>query len=137
VQLSGQNLYGRKAFVNLNRESGKISLQKAREKEWKKWLDIYLSNELPKQNYDGSLYDIGFDIPETHVIKKDKVLFYAFYSKNYKGTVELRGLGNGAYTVTDYVNQKDLGIVSNDKPIIEVEFEQYLLVEASPAKHLE
>jgi len=123
--------------VHLNRESGEISLTKAREKEWKKWLDIYLSNELPKQNYDGSLYDIGFDIPETHVIKKDKVLFYAFYSKNYKGTVELRGLGNGAYTVTDYVNQKDLGIVSNDKPIIEVEFEQYLLVEASPAKHLE
>jgi len=62
------------------------------------------------------------------------MVFYAFYSKNYKGTVELRGLGDGTYTITDYVNQKELGTVSKDKPNIDVEFEQYLLVEASPVE---
>ncbi|MCB0284593.1 MAG: alpha-galactosidase, partial [Calditrichaeota bacterium] len=117
---------------HLNRESGEISLTEAREKKWKKWLDIYLANELPKQNYLGSLYDIGFDVPETHVIKKDNNLFYAFYADEFNGPIELRGLSEGNYKVTDYVNEIDLGTVTKDSPRLDVDFKEYLLVKATP-----
>ncbi|MCK5343588.1 MAG: alpha-galactosidase, partial [Candidatus Heimdallarchaeota archaeon] len=118
----------------LNTESGDVSLTSSREKKWKKWLNIYLANELPKQDYNGSLYDIGFDVPETHVIKKENTLFYAFYAKSYQGSVELRGLEKGAYKITDYVNQKELGIVSKDTPNLKVDFDEYLLIKASPTE---
>jgi hypothetical protein len=32
----------------------------------------------------GTLYDIGFDLPEAHVIRKDKEMYYAFFARNWK-----------------------------------------------------
>ena len=31
------------------------------------------------------LYDIGFDVPETHVIRKGNTMYYAFFAKQWKG----------------------------------------------------
>jgi alpha-galactosidase len=118
--------------VHLNTESGDVSLTPEREKKWKKWVDIYLKNELSKGDYQGSLYDIGFDKPESHVIKKDNNLFYSFYAKSFQGKVELRGLQQGTYKITDYVNQIELGSVSRVKPNLDIKFNGFLLLEASP-----
>ncbi len=50
-----------------------------------KWLNIYQKNELSKGQYL-NLYDIAFDYPEAHVIKKDHKFFYAFYTHPWKQT---------------------------------------------------
>jgi alpha-galactosidase len=119
--------------VHLNKESGDVSLTKKKEKIWKKWSKIYSNTELPKGEYLGELYDIGFDKPEAHVIKKGSDFYYAFYAKNYKGEIELRGLSpRNHYVVYDYVNNKKLGEVKGTNPKIKVNFENYLLLKCTP-----
>ncbi len=121
--------------VYRNKESGDVSLTKEKEKEWKKWIDIYDKYQLPKGKYLGELYDIGFDKPETHVIEKGDTLFYAFYAKNFNGEVELRGLDkNNAYAVYDYVNDKKLKDLNKGENKIKVNFKKYLLVKAVKLK---
>jgi alpha-galactosidase len=46
--------------------------------------------------------------------------------------VELRGLGNGRYRITDYVNGTDLGVVTGPLARLPVQFEHSLLLEAAP-----
>ncbi|MCD6115884.1 alpha-galactosidase [bacterium] len=118
--------------VHNNRESGDISLTPEKEKEWSKWIEIYNKNELPKGEYLGELYDIGFDIPEAHVIKKGDTLFYAFYADKWNDLLELKGLKNKTYQVYDYVNNKDYGRVSGSEGKIRAEFRKYLLLKAVP-----
>ena len=113
-------------------EGSRIDLTQEREVKWKKWLDIYEAKMLPKGTYLGSLYDIGFDRPETHAIDKDGKMYYAFYADRYDGSVELRGLGSGRYRVMDYVNEKPLGNVTGPVATLNVAFEQFLLIEALP-----
>ena len=48
-----------------------------------KWLNIYQKYQLSKGEYL-NLYDIGFDYPEAHVIKKDGKFYYAFYTHSWK-----------------------------------------------------
>jgi len=115
--------------VHINQESGDVSLTPQKEKEWQKWLTIYETYQLPRGQYLGGLYDIGFDKPETHVIKKDGKWFYAFYAKNFSGKIELRGLPQkGKFTVTDYEHGKPLGTVNANNPVINVNFTGHLLV---------
>ena len=95
---------------------------------------IYNEKMLPKGRYRGELYDIGFDRPETHAVEKDGRMYYAFYAPTWKGQVELRGLGNGRYRITDYVNGADLGIVTGPIARLPVEFEHSLLIEAAPVE---
>ena len=101
---------------------------------WEKWFDLYNRKMISKGDYLGELYDIGFDKPETHVIRKNDTLFFAFYNPEWKGEIEVRGLDMGSYKVYDYVNMKDLGEVSRDRPNISVEFKKSLLVEVYPVK---
>lgn len=84
---------------------------------------------LSSATYRGDLYDIGYDIPETHAIQKGDTLFYAFYSKEWNGKIELRGLDNGVYKVYDYVNDKMLGTIDGKNPILNASFSKNLLVE--------
>jgi alpha-galactosidase len=78
------------------------------------------------------LYDIGFDRPETHAIRKDSNMYYAFYADSWDGEVELRGLTGQVYHITDYVNQKYLGKVKGPTAKLNVSFDKHLLVEAKP-----
>jgi alpha-galactosidase len=110
----------------------KYDLTPAREKEWAKWTQIYLDHMLSTGTYLGLLYDLGFDRPETHAIKKDNKIYYAFYADKFSGAVELRGLGKGAYKVRDYVNEQDLGTVSGPVAKLPVSFTRNLLLEAIP-----
>jgi alpha-galactosidase len=107
-------------------------LTPAREKEFEKWLRIYRDKMLSKGQYLGQLYDIGFDAPETHAIRKDQTMYYAFFAKRWKGPVELRGLEDRNYSVVDYVTGKSLGTVSGRRAHLPVEFDGNLLVEVRP-----
>jgi alpha-galactosidase len=97
-----------------------------------KWMDIYAGKMLPKGEYMGALYDLGFDAPEAHAIRKDKNMYYSFYATEFNGKIELRGLGNGSYRVTDYVSGKDFGTVRGPVATVAGDFKQYLLLEAKP-----
>ena len=110
----------------------KSDLTPAREKEFEKWLRLYREKMLSKGEYLGQLYDIGFDVPEAHVIRKDQTMYYAFFAKRWKGPVELRGLEDRNYSVVDYVSGKSLGTVSGHSAHLSVEFDENLLLEVRP-----
>ncbi|SDF04024.1 alpha-galactosidase [Pricia antarctica] len=113
--------------------SDSFLLTPEKEKVWKKWFSLYDQKMLSKEKYLGSLYDIGYDKPETHVIEKEGNLYYAFYADDFKGTISLKGLeASGKYTVTDYFNEVDMGTVSGKDPKLDVAFKQFLLIEVSP-----
>ncbi len=103
-----------------------------REPIFEKWIGLYNSNMLSRGEYQGALYDIGFDRPEGHAVKKSGKMFYAFYAPTFTGNIELRGLAPGRYKIVDYVNGKTLGTISGPKGTLPVTFEQHLLVRADP-----
>lgn len=113
---------------------GKFVLTPENEKFWKKWISIYNQKMLPTGNYLGELYDIGYDKPEAHVIRKADTLFYAFYCTNWEGDIELRGLENKTYYVKDYVNGVDYGKVTGPGSYLNVKFDRSLLLQVVPVK---
>jgi alpha-galactosidase len=90
------------------------------------------SKMLSRGEYLGDLYDIGFDLPEAHVIRKEQELYYAFFARHWSGPIELRGLQDRTYRIVDYVNNKDFGNVHGPKATISAEFDKHLLLEARP-----
>jgi alpha-galactosidase len=110
----------------------RVDLTPEKEQVWQKWLDIYDANMLPTGEYLGTLYDIGFDRPETHAVKKDDKMYYAFFAGTYNGAVELRGLGSGSYRVLDYENGKEYGSVNGPVANVPVDFANHLLLVAIP-----
>lgn len=117
---------------SLVKKRSKFDLTPAQEKKFEKWLAIYNDKMLSRGQYLGQLYDIGFDVPETHVIRKDQTMYYAFYAKHWQGPVELRGLEDRKYSVLDYVNGKNLGTVSGRDARLPVEFDRHLMLEVRP-----
>jgi alpha-galactosidase len=115
-------------------KEGKFLLTPENETVWKKWIGIYNEKMLPKGNYLGDLYDIGYDKPETHVIQKGDTLYYAFYGKNWYGKITLRGLKEVSYQVKDYVNDIDYGNVSKNNNSLQVKFNKSLLLQVVPVK---
>ena len=68
----------------------------------RKWVAIYNDKQLSTGKYL-NLYDYAFDKPEAHVIEKDGAVYYAFYADKWDGKpIELRGLEDRDYTVTEY-----------------------------------
>jgi alpha-galactosidase len=110
--------------------SASYLLTAEKEETWKKWFGLYNQKMLPEGNYLGGLYDIGYDKPEGHVIQKGDTIFYAFYSPDWNGNIELRGLvREKQYRVKDYVNSIDLGRIEGSNPVIQAVFKKYLLIE--------
>ena len=96
-------------------------------------LEIYNTKRLSEGELVPGLYDVGYDFPETYVIRKDGVLHYAFYTRGPQvHQVELRGLEKGCtYQITDYYNHVDYGTVTAaDKTVLDVSFDHALLLEA-------
>jgi alpha-galactosidase len=114
------------------KKRGRSDLTPEREKDFETWLRIYKEKMLSRGQYLGQLYDIGFDLPETHVIRKGQAMYYAFYAKHWKGPVELRGLQDRKYAVLDYVNGTSFGTVSGRNAQLPVEFDKHLLLEVRP-----
>ena len=117
---------------SLVKKRSKFDLTPAQEKKFEKWLQIYNDKMLSRGQYLGQLYDIGFDVPETHVIRKDQTMYYAFFAKHWKGPIELRGLDDRKYSVLDYVNGANLGTLSGRDARLEVEFDRHLMLEVRP-----
>jgi alpha-galactosidase len=117
---------------NLIQKHSKSDLTPERQKVFEKWLHIYKDKMLSRGEYLGDLYDIGFDRPETHVIRKGDGMYYAFFARHWRGAIELRGLQDRTYHIVDYVNNKDLGSVHGPKATISAEFNNNLLLEAQP-----
>jgi alpha-galactosidase len=111
---------------------GRFDLTPDREKMFQKWLELYQEKGLSRGQYLGTLYDIGFDLPEAHVIRKDKKMYYAFFAEDWKGALELRGLDDRPYHVVDYVDGKDFGVVRGPTAQLSAEFSKHLLLEATP-----
>lgn len=113
--------------------SGSYLLTPEKEILWKKWFSLYDEKMLSREAYLGTLYDIGYDRPEAHAIKKADGLYYAFYADSWNDTLELRGLEeNTSYRVTDYFNEVDLGEVSGSQPTLKASFTDFLLLEVQP-----
>jgi alpha-galactosidase len=107
-------------------------LTKEKEESVKKWMNIYKEYMLPKGEYRGELYDIGFDSPEAHVIEKDDKLFYAFYADSFEGYLELRGLEDDTeYKLMNYETGENIGSVSGSEPTFDTSFTHHLMVVAS------
>ncbi|HET7269153.1 MAG TPA: glycoside hydrolase family 36 protein [Oleiagrimonas sp.] len=114
---------------------GGLVLTDEKEALWRKWVALYKQHMLPKGEYLGTLYDIGFDKPEAHAIAKDNAMYYAFYADDFNGSVQLRGLARGRYRVRDLFNEVDLGEVSASDaraPTLKVAFKRSVLLQAVP-----
>jgi alpha-galactosidase len=117
---------------NLVKKHSTSDLTPEREKVFEQWLQIYKEKMLSRGEYLGELYDIGFDRPEAHAIRKGGEIYYAFFARHWSGPIELRGLQDRTYHIVDYVNGKDLGNVHGPKAKISADFEKHLLIEAQP-----
>lgn len=105
-----------------------------REELFGKWLRLYNQMELSKGQYI-NVYDMGWDNPEGHLIVKDGIHYYAFFTRKeqnlFSGTIELRGLEDGkTYRVRDYWNDKPLGSVAGPVGKLSANFERFLFLEA-------
>jgi alpha-galactosidase len=115
-----------------------VYLNPTKDAHWKKWIALYNEKMLSKGNFL-DLYTYGYDTPEAYAIEKDGAMYYAFYAPGagekgskdgrWSGEVELRGLGNGTYHVTDYVDGKDYGTVTGPRAKLPVNFKGNLLLE--------
>jgi len=107
-----------------------LLLTPEKEKLYKKWVNIYNNKMLSKGTYL-NLYDIAFDLPETHVIQKGDTMFYAFFSKNWKGKIKLRGLlKNKLYNVCEYTTlSNNTYRINGSYPYINVKFKGSYLIE--------
>lgn len=98
---------------------------------WQKWFDLY-NRERPAEGEYLNLYDLTFDYPEAHAIRKEKGIYYAFYAPHFRGKVELRGLEEAqTYRVWDYVNKQEIARVAGSQPCIRVNFSGALLLKVS------
>ena len=108
----------------------KLDLTPQKEEIWDKWIKIYKAEMLPRGEYLGALYDIGFDRPEAHAIRKNGNMYYAFYAPQWNGKLELRGLEERVYRLTNYETGEALGTVQGPVATWTAQFEKHLLLEA-------
>lgn len=113
-------------------QRNRLDLTPEKEQIWARWIALYKEMKLSRGEYLGGLYDIGFDRPEAHAIRKDGRMYYAFFAPQWRGTIPLRGLGRGVWRIRDYENGNDLGTVRGPVATLEVEFRKHLLLEARP-----
>lgn len=105
-------------------------------KTWQNGVGKYRKLDLGKAEYL-NLYDIAFDKPEIHVVKKEDELFYGIYADTWAKNVgiTLRGLKKGiSYSVYDYMNDKQFGTINGDNPVLNVDFTEHLLIRLKPEK---
>jgi len=107
--------------------------EKQREK-WRHWFALYKRLGLSSGEYL-NLYDIAFDKPEAHVVRKNGSFYYAFFAERWGRLkpLKLKGLEQGkTYKVTDYANGVDLGTVQGEKSELFHAFADSLLLEVAP-----
>ncbi len=108
-------------------------LDERKEPLWQRWFRLYAAHR-PAEGAYLNLYDLAFDFPEGHALRKGDRIYYAFFAPGvYAETVELRGLEPGRrYRVVDYLHDADLGTVTGPVGQLPVSFNRYLLLYAEP-----
>ena len=112
---------------------GKSDLTPAREKDFEKWLGIYREKMLSKGQYLGQLYDIGFDVPETHVIRKGKHHVLCFLCQALEGPPRTARPGRPKLQRGGLRHREKLGTVAGHNARLPAEFDQYLLIGSTAA----
>jgi alpha-galactosidase len=99
------------------------------------WTAIYNQRRLAEGEYL-NLYDLAWDNPEGHVIRKGQSLYYAFFTRlpgaEFSGKITLRGLSPARFRVVDYVRDHDFGEVTGPEANISVSFRDSLLLLVEP-----
>jgi len=125
------------AWPDYGKKLSDVYLTAQKEEHWKKWIGIYNQKMLSRGTFR-NLYIYGYDVPEGFAIEKDGAMYYAFFTPagargsapaTWSGEIELRGLAPGSYRVTDYVNGRDLGLVSAPNAKLKTSFADHLLIE--------
>jgi len=111
---------------------GQYPLTDRKEKHIKKWIDIYNRLRLAEGKYL-NLYDMIFDRPETHVVKKGKRLYYSIFSDKFSGEFELRGLNKTKeYEIFNCENDEKIATIKKYEKFINLNFEDHILICAIP-----
>ena len=87
---------------------------------------------LSRGEYLGGLYDIGFDRPEAHAIRKSGKMFYAFFAPMWRAGSRCADWEPSDYRIVDYENERELGTVHGPAGTIDAQFEKHLLIRAEP-----
>jgi alpha-galactosidase len=101
---------------------------------WERWFEEYRTQGPGTGEYL-NLYDLAFDFPEAHVVRRGADLYYGFFADRWPATqtIELRGLDPARrYEVVDYGRGRSLGEVAGAAPTLNVEFQGSLLLRARP-----
>lgn len=107
-----------------------LMLDPAKEKYYQRWMQIYNTEKMSEGKYL-NLYDIAFDKPETHLIKKGNSYYYSFFANNnYNGKVQLRGLEKGNYKIYNLYTGKIIANINTSTPYLQINFDKYLLLKA-------
>lgn len=102
--------------------------------KWIRWFHLYHELGLSSGEYL-NLYDIAFEEPEIHVVRKGNDLFYGIFADLWplNRPVELRGLRpNTRYQIEDYANGRPLGVISGSQPRLNLAFKESLLLRVRP-----
>jgi len=105
---------------------------------WKKWFELAKQHS-PADGEYLNLYDLAFDFPEAHAIRKDDDMYYGFFCPTldevYSGEVELRGLDKTKiYQAHDYVAGRILGNIAGADPRLKIEMQGALLLKLTPVE---
>ncbi len=116
-------------------ETKYTELAGSKENFYRKWLGLGRDLELSSGEFRGDLYVYGFDNPEAYAVQKNDDMYYGFFSEQpgdqYSGTIELRGLEAGtSYSVVDYGNNINYGMVTGPYAALNVNFVGKLLLKA-------
>jgi len=115
-------------LAGVEQADSSLILDGAKFEYYQKWLAIYDREEMSECDYL-NLYDIVFDLPETHVIRKRDTYYYSFFSgEHFHGTVELRGLPKGRYRASDLLTGNGLADVRSDSPFLNLDFERNAII---------
>jgi alpha-galactosidase len=101
---------------------------------WNRWFHEYRELGLASAEYV-NLYDLAFDAPEVHVVRKGVAMYYGIYADAWPRNkrIELRGLDKGVtYEVYDYANRKPMGEVKGAEPYLQIGFKNSLLLRVRP-----
>lgn len=100
-----------------------------------RWVAIY-NQHRPAEGEYLNLYDLRWENPEGHVIRKGEKFYYGFFTqepgKSFSGKIQLRGLAPRRYQVTDYAAGRVLAEVAGAEEELSVSFKDSLLLVAEP-----